>query len=243
MIKRALWVSALAFPILTGRAFADDAAEKVDILIEKYTRAIGGRTAIDRIQTREVEAKQHKGPKLLYYWQKPDKVLLVEGKQKIGFDGGSGWMLSKKKRVTRLPKGSQLPLEQDANPIRYVRLRSLYSDLQAAPPESVGSRQMNVLVAPNELGSTKFYFDAETHLLTRIEETGERSAYYEHSTEFSNYQDVDGIKFPFRIVHTSTEPGGPNQEIRISKVTQNIELKPGMFEKPSGVTVTLGGKR
>lgn len=243
MIKRALWVSALTLPILAGRAIARDTNSKVDSLLENYTQALGGKAAIDRIQTREVEAKQHKGPKLLYYWQNPDKVLLVQDKQKVGYDGGSGWMLSKKKKVTRLPKGSQIPLEQDANPIRYVRMKTLYSDLEAAAPETIESREMNVLVAPNELGATKFYFDAETHLLSRIEETGETSAYYKHSTEFLDYQDVDGVKFPFRIVHTSTEPGVSRQEIRISKVTQNVELKPGIFEKPSGVAVTLGGKR
>ena len=52
-----------------------------------------------------------------------------------------------------------------------------------------------------------------------------------------------GIKFPFRIVHTSTEPGTKDQEIRISKVIQNVELKPSIFERPSSVAVTLGGKR
>jgi hypothetical protein len=44
-------------------------------------------------------------------------------------------------------------------------------------------------------------------------------------------------------VHSSNEPGAKDQEIRISKVTQNITLKPTIFDKPSGGAVTLGGKR
>lgn len=243
MNGKTLFLSALALQMLAGTCLADVPAQKVDLVIEQYTQAVGGKAALDRIQTREVQAQQHRGPKLTYFWQKPDKILLEKDKQRIGYDGGSGWMLSKKKRVTRLPKGAQRPLEQDADPLRYIRLRALYSEIDPAPPETVDSRKMDILVAPNELGATKFYFDAQTHLLKRIDETGDTSAYYKHSTEFGDYRDVNGIKFPYRIVHSSTEPGAKDQEIRVSKVTQNIELKASIFDKPSGGVVIFGGKR
>jgi hypothetical protein len=243
MIEKVCFIFGIGLSVAAFSAAARGPEAKVDSVIDSYTKAVGGTTAIDRIQTREVEAKEHKGPKLVYYWQRPDKILLEKQKQKIGYDGSSGWMLSQKKRVTRLPKGAQVPLEQDANPIRYVRLKALYSEINPAPPEIIESRKMDVLVAPNELGATKFYFDCESHLLARIEETGETSAYYKHTTDFTDYRDVDGIKFPFQILHTSTEPGIGDHEIRISRVTQNLELKPSIFERPSNVSVTLGGKR
>ncbi len=235
-------VGALALQLAAG-AYADEPPGNVDAVLGKYVSAEGGHAAIDRIQTREVQADQRHGPKMTYYWQKPDKVLLIRQKEKIGYDGGSGWVLSKKKRLTRLAKGAQRPLEQVADPIRYVRLKSLYSEVNPAPSEVIDGRRMDVLVAPNALGASKFYFDAETHLLARIEETGETSAYYKHVWDFSDYQEVDGIEFPFRLVHSSTEPDAKAEDIRISKVTQNIELKPRLFEKPENVAVTFGGKR
>ncbi len=226
--------------VLPASAAAPKAAGEV---ISQFVQAVGGAAAIDRIQTREIHAHRRHGPKLVYFWQKPDRVLLIEGKKKIGYDGASGWILSQKKRVSKLPKGAQQPLEMDANPLRYATLTRLYPEVAAAPPESLENRQMDVLIAPNDLGSTKFYFDDSTHLLARVEETGEISAYFKHVTDFMDYQEIDGIKLPFRIVHNSTEPGAKTEDIRISEVLQNIPLNPTLFRKPASGAVVLGGKR
>ncbi len=217
--------------------------EPTDEVISQFVQAVGGPAALDRIETREIHAQRRHGPKLTYFWQKPNKVLLVEGKKKIGYDGGSGWVLSEKKHVSKLPKGSQQPLEMDANPLRYATLKRLYPDVEPAAPETLEDRKMDVLVAPNDLGMTKFYFDDSTHLLARVEETGEISAYFKHVTDFMDYQEIDGIKLPFRIVHNSNEPGAKAEDIRISKVIQNMPLKPGLFSKPASGAVVLGGKR
>ncbi len=219
------------------------ASRSVDQILHDYATAVGGEAAVDKIETREVVASEHHGSKVTYYWQKPNKVLLISKNGKIGYDGSSGWVLSKKKRVTRLPKGAQRPLEMNANPLGYVHLKSMYSDVNVAPPEEVDDRQMDVLTAPNDIGTTKFYFDRSTHLLTRIEELGESSAYYKHVAEFSDYKDVDGVKLPFRIVHRSGEPGGGAHDLRIKDVQQNVELKSTMFSKPNTAGVVLGGKR
>ena len=180
---------------------------------------------------------------MTYIWQKPNKVLLESGKVKQGYDGGSGWMLSSKKKVSKLPKGSQIPLEIDANPLRYVHFRQIYSEVKAAPPASYGERRMDVLVAPNNIGLSKFFFDAQTHLLARVEELGEVSAYYKQIFEFMDYRDVDGVKLPFRIIHSSEQPGDGDEELRYTKVEQNIPLKAELFSRPKGAVVVLGGKR
>jgi hypothetical protein len=132
----------------------------------------------------------------------------------------------------------------DANPLRYVYLKTLYpGGVSVAPNETVDSRPMNVLVAPNNLGAAKLYFDAQTHLLCRVEETGEVSAYYKNIAEFIDYKKVENVLFPFRIVHSSTAPGGAKTEFRISHVTENVKLEPGIFDRPQAGAVILGGKR
>ena len=239
-IRFLLFIIAAQAPI---RAADPPAAANIDRILQNYIQAVGGQAAIDRIQTREVHAERHHGAKLTYFWQKPNKVLLIAKKEKIGYDGSGGWVLSKKKHLTRLAKHAQQPLEIDANPIRYVHLKTLYFELNAAPPEEVDGTKMDVIVAPNDIGATKFYFDQSTHLLARIDETGETSAYYKQTIEFQNYKEVDGVRLPFRIIHSTTEPGRGSEDIRISKVLQNVDLKPDIFSKPTEGAVTFGGKR
>ncbi len=226
-----------------GLQARNNPGKPTDEVIAQFVQAVGGPAAIDRIETREIHAQRHHGPKLVYFWQKPNKVLLVEGKKKIGYDGGSGWILSQKKRISKLPKGSQQPLEMDANPLRYAGLKRLYADVSPGAPETLEGRKMDVLIAPNDLGSTRFYFDNSTHLLARVEETGETSAYFKHVTDFMDYQEIDGVRLPFRIVHNSNEPGAKAEDIRISKVIHNVSINPALFSKPASGAVVLGGKR
>jgi hypothetical protein len=229
--------------LASGALYAQTQLHTVDEILQAYTRALGGAAAVDKIGTREIDAKLHHGPKVTYYWSKPDKVLRVSHGEKVGYDGSSAWALSSKKKLTKLPKADQQRLEMNANPLRYAHMKDLYSEVNIAPDERIDGQPMHVLIAPNNIGSTKFYFDPGTHLLMRIEELGDTSAYYKQVTEYSEYKAVDGIQFPFRIEHRSEEPGGNKQDLRISKVEQNVELKAEIFAKPQLANVTLGGKR
>jgi hypothetical protein len=215
----------------------------VDSVLHAYVQALGGEAALNRIADRQIEAKIHHAGKVIYFWAKPNKVVRVAHGEKVGFDGSSSWMLSRKKKLTKLPKAEQWELETNANPVRFAHLRDLYADVEPAAAERLDDRPMNVLVAPNNIGSTKFYFDTSSHLLVRIEEFGVTSAYYKQVTEFLDYKTADGIQFPFRIVHSTTEPGMKGKELRIASLDQNVGLKPEFFTKPQLGAVTLGGKR
>lgn len=215
----------------------------VDEVLRGYIQALGGEAALKKIENREITAKSHIIGKVTYYWAEPNKVMRVSNGEKRAYDGGSGWVLSKKKKLTKLPKTEQTELETNANPLRYAHLKDLYSEIDPAPAERIDDQPMDVLVAPNNIGSTKFYFDRGNHLLVRVEDKGVISAYYEHITEFRDYRKVDGVLYPFRIFHSTDEPGRRDEEIRVSKIEQNVDLDARMFSKPSVTTVTLGGKR
>jgi len=206
--------------------------ESVNNVLAAYTSALGGAAAIDRIATREVRGTLGLHAHVTYYWQKPNKVLRIGKRDRIGFDGSSGWIAVRRGRTRRLGRDAGKRLEIDANPLRYIRLKEMYSELGPGPPETVDARAMHLIVAPNNLGETKFYFDAGTHLLRRIEEIGETSAYFKTSTEFLNYQKVNAVRFPFRIVHSTTEPGGAKEDLRVSKVIENAPVNPAAFSNP-----------
>jgi hypothetical protein len=219
------------------------AGRPADSIWADYVAAVGGSEAVDRFTSRETVIDVRHGKDLTLYWLKPDKVLAVGKKERTGYDGAHGWILSSKNKVKKLVRGAELPLEMDANPLRYVHIKDFYSELDPAPAAEIDGEKMDVIIAPNNLAATKLYFDAGTHLLRRVEEKGETSAYFTNTTDYLDYRAVDGVRMPFRIIHTTTEPGGRTEDLRVKKITNNVTLQTEMFSKPMPGQVVLGGKR
>jgi hypothetical protein len=232
-----------AFLLFFALAASAEPPKTVDVVLSDYTRAVGGLPAVDAVNTRRITASAGLLGKAQLYWQKPNKVVLVTSKGKTGYDGGSGWFYSKKKHLIRLSQGQQMPLEIDGNPLRYVHMKQLYSEIDAAPQKTVDDTLMDVLVAPNDLAQTVFYFDAHTHLLARLEEKGETSAYFTQTVWFEDYQTVDGVQFPFRITHKTSDKGGTSEEFRVKQIEDNISMNPDIFSKPQSTNLVFGGKR
>jgi hypothetical protein len=215
----------------------------VESILSDYVKAVGGYAAVDRLTTRETVASLHRGPRITLYWQKPNQVLSLDKKERIGYDGSRGWTLSSKRKIKKLAKGAEVPIEMDANPLRFVHIHDFYSELNPAPDEEIEGEKMEVIVAPNNLSATKLYFDAATHLLRFVDESGEVSAYFKNTVEYLDYQEVDGVRLPFRILHTTTEPGGASEDLRIKKITHNVPLQPQIFSTPLAGHTVMGGKR
>jgi hypothetical protein len=220
--------------------FAAEVGPPVNQVIQAYVQALGGQPALDRISSRQLEAKGHE--KATYIWQAPNKVLRMRGPVREGFDGGTAWLETKRKKVQKLPRSVEEEMETDANPVRYARLHEMFTDLNPAPKESVDGTLMDVIVAPNHIGSTKLFFNSSTHLLCRIEEFGLTSAYFKHVIEFSDYKEFDGIKLPTRIDRESEEPGAEKGVTRLLNIKQNIEVDARLFERPNIAATVLGGK-
>ncbi len=214
-----------------------------DAVLADYIKAAGGLPAINAITSRKIRATTGLLEKQELYWQKPDKVLLLADKEKTGYDGSVGWVYTKRKKVRRLSQGQQMPLEIDGNPLRFVNMRQLYSEIDPAPPLMVDGKLMDVLVAPNDLAKTTFYFDAQTHLLARIDEKGDTSAYFTQVTWFEDYKPIDGIMFPRLITHKTSDKSGSKEEFRIKSIEDNIVLDAEVFSKPQSTKLVLGGKR
>jgi hypothetical protein len=225
------------------KGVAAESSLPVDKVIQLYIQALGGQGPLDRISSRQLEIKSHSRQKTVYFWQAPNKVLRIKGPERQGSDGSNAWLETKRKKVQKLPRADQEEMETDANPIRYAHLRQMFTDLNSAPRESLDGTPMDVIVSPNHIGSTKLFFDTSTHLLRRIEEFGVSSAYFKHVTEFSNYEEFDGIKLPTQIDRQSEEPGAEKGTVRLSKIKQNIEINAALFNRPNIAATVLGGKR
>lgn len=226
---------ALAVDIPAGRP--------VESIWADYVKAVGGQEAVDRFTSRETAIDVHRGKDLTFYWQKPNKVLSVSKKERVGYDGAHCWSLSAKNKVKKLSHGAELPLEMEADPLRFVHLKEIYSEIDPAPSEEIDGEKMDVIIAPNNLAATKLYFDASTHLLRRVEEKGEISAYFTNTIDYLDYQEVDGVRMPYRMLHATTEPDSHAEDLRVKKITHNLTLQAVMFSKPEPGQVVLGGKR
>ncbi len=214
-----------------------------DAILGDYVKAVGGLDAVDRLTTRETLGELHGGPKVTLYWQKPNLVLSMTKKEREGYDGARGWILTKKRKIKKMSRGAELPIEMDANPLRFVHMKDFYTELDPAPAQEIDGEKMEVILAPNNIATTKLYFDAATHLLRRVEGNGEVSAYFTNTVEFLDYKEVDGVKLPFHILHSTTEPGGEHTDLRIKTITHNIHLQPEIFSKPIPGQAVMGGKR
>ena len=235
-----IWMCAVAYVACAAEA---PAGRSADSILADYVKAVGGQEAVDRFTSRETVIDVHHGRDVTLYWQKPNMVLSVGKKERTGYDGAHCWTLSSKSKVKKLVRGAEVPLEMEANQLRYVHSKDFYSELDPAPSEEIDGEKMDVLVAPNNLAATKLYFDATTHLLRRVDEKGETSAYFTDTLDYLDYREVDGVRLPFRMIHTTTEPNSRAEDLRVKKITHNVTLPPQIFSKPLPGQVVLGGKR
>ncbi len=215
----------------------------VDAILADYVKALGGAAAIDSIKNREMKIDVHRASDVTLYWSQPNKVLSVGKRERMGFDGAHAWTLSAKSKVKKLPHGAEIALEMEANPLRFAHAQDLYDELNPAPAAEIDGQKMDVIIAPNKTGETKLYFDSGTHLLRRVEEKGESSVYFVNTLDYTDYQDVDGVRVPYRIVHKTTAPEVKAEDFKVKEITQNLELREEMFTKPLPGKVVLGGKR
>ncbi len=217
-------------------------ADSVDRILASYVTALGGQAAVDHILSRVENVQSGHGAKAKVTWLAPDKVLRVTKHERQGYDGNAAWYETPRKRVQKLQRSVLEELETDANPIRYIHLKDLYRDLETGATARLGDKQMDVIVAPNSLGATKFFFDRSDHLLYRIEEFGVASAYFKHIVEFRDYKELDGIKLPVHIVRSTDEPGAEQGDLHLTRITQNGDVPSQSFQRPSVGTVISGGK-
>ena len=79
--------------------------------------------------------------------------------------------------------------------------------------------------------TTKLYFDAESGLVLRSEETAAKpNGAYTTKVDMDDYRDVDGLMVPFRMKRTEK---GSVIKIRLTQVKNNLSIDDEMFVKPA----------
>jgi hypothetical protein len=218
----------------------------VDGVLEKYVKAIGGKEAWNKVESRSIKAEfedpsgaasgwtlQAKAPnkRLTRMESSPWGVLLD------GFDGTTAW--SKNQNRVRTKDGDELSrAEKEADLRREIRLKELYPDLVFKGTETLDGEEVQVLESkPTPSSKERFSFSAKTGFLVRWQSEFKNAQGNDDARveiRYSDYRAVDGLQYPhvqrFKIV-----AAGHDIELgmKVKEVKHNEKFEDSIFSKPS----------
>jgi len=215
-----------------------EARSTLDSVIERYIEAVGGLAAIQNLTTRVCSGKLvtdlpsrtppfYEALTIEASAKVPHKWLLVsrdsEAVHKYGSDGEIGWRQGldsiDRDETMRRPKLAFL-----LDPQGPLHLQDYFPAMDLKGTDATGGREVYVVESERDRAHYTLYFDVETGILSQI-------GYW---WDLEDYREVDGVKFPFRIV---TGRKGGSSTYSFNEVRHNVTLEDAVFAKPDPATV------
>lgn len=232
-----LFTLVLAF---ASAAFGQTTPTVAEIL-DKYTKALGGREANEKIKSRTTTGTLQIAPMGIsgtFETQAaaPNKTYTKSSVAGVGdlidaFDGTTSWTDNplQGKRDRQGEELVQAKLTSDF--YREINLARLYPKMELKGTEKIGDSDAYVIVAtPEGTQPETLYFDTKTGLLVRrdgvaVSPEGKQAT----KTFFEDYREVDGVKVPFKIRTVL-----PQFEVTITtaEVKHNVPVDDAKFSKP-----------
>jgi len=223
--------------ILTDLSIEDSLGITAHEVIDNYLEAIGGRDlfaeVVDRTtimrgtamgQSLTILVKQ-KVPAKLYQEIKVGKVV-----QNVYFDGERGMMVVGDNNIEIEKKElEKLKIEATMNLLLDPEAYGL--DISIIRIEQVDSIDCYVIkmVLPSGLRWQQFYSVETGYKLKEIKEIHTQQGLFEQESFYSDYRNVDGIKFPFKIVQNM---GMQKLELNVSSIMLNTGISDKVYQLP-----------
>ena len=204
-------------------------------ILDNYIKAIGGRENILKVKDRTTVMKgtaEGRAIKITIYQKMPNKMreIINTGMfiQSIYFNGKKGVMEVGGKTFD--VKGIQLEnLKYESSLHLLPDIDSMGIKLKYAGVDTVNGKQAYkvFLIFPSGVEWTQFY-DPETWLKVKESKTVKTAqGTYTQDTYLSNYQDINGIKYPFSVKQTL---GRQKMSFRVTMISVNDNLNDKLFE-------------
>jgi len=231
------------FAALTFFSFASR-AQTVEEVIAKNTQAHGGTEKLKSVHSLRVTAKFSQGSFRADFRQenkRADKVreeFIIQGLAQVqAYDGKTGWQIS--------PFGGR----KDPELLSQDDLKSLVvdSDIDGPLMDYKGKGHKAELVGHDSVEGTDcfkiklsmkngdvryYYLDADSYLELKLEiQTTIRGALQENELYYGDYEQVNGIYYPF-AVEQAQKGSASRAQITVEKIEQNIPLEDAHFSMP-----------
>ena len=209
-------------------------AQTAEEIVQKALEARGGVEKIKAVQTERVSGQvsfsRGMAGTFVVELKRPLKMhteITVEGQKIIRvYDGKStGWMINPflgNKEVQPLPSEDLKTISDESDfdgPL--VNYKAKGNQVELAGKEKLDDKPVYRLKLTNKNGGVRFYFfDASSFLLLKwegIRKNGEEDLPWE--SFFSDFHDVQGLKYPFRI-----DQGSPGSEFKKTLIAEKIEI-------------------
>lgn len=236
---------------------ASDGLPTADEVLDKYVQALGGKAAVEKVQTRmaranEVSSEGHKAT-VESYAKAPDRLWSTTTQAApartvftVGIGGASPWRhVEREGRPPMAGPLRDMELAQVARMAEFfpaLRLRESYKNLAVVGTDKIPvlergtaskiDHDVYVLVgrAPDGVRE-RFYFDMKTGLLVR---RAARFATYlgglPIEVDYGDYRPVAGVKEPF-TTRWSTSDGGWTDTFTV--IRHNVPVDDAKFEMPA----------
>jgi hypothetical protein len=209
-------------------------------LFAKYTRAIGGESAISRLTTRHLIVTTNAGGQSVRIDQFATSRGLVlqtttAGPQTVtnGFDGKHAYSISGG-AATVVSGVNEENIKLNSVFLRSLRLNDVYSSARTVRKEQLGGREVYVVSGALKLDryTDLLFFDADSGLLAR-RTTLTRTALglLPQTDDFENYREVEGVKISMDQVRSV--PGVVAGRWHVEEIRFNEPMDDAKFAMPS----------
>lgn len=216
--------------------------QKVDPILDRYGRAIGGRAAWEKLTSQvmmgtiQIPSMNLSGT-IMIHQKAPDKFMsavIINGAAfQQGFDGIQGWTNDPKNGLREQTGPELAEAKRGADFLHAFKMGRVYTKIVVAGEEKIGERDTWVLeaTAPEGGDPTRMYFDTHSGLLLRvISQNHDADGVTPLREDFDDYREVDGVKVPFEWRETN---GDTTYTLTFSEVHHDVELSDSEFARPA----------
>lgn len=223
--------------ILTDLSIEDSLGITAKEVIDNYLEAIGGRDLFAEVKDRTTIMRgtamgqnltllvKQKIPAKLY-----QEIKVGEMKQNVYFDGERGMMVMGDNNI-EIEKKELEKLKVEATMKMLLDPEAYGLQISLTGVEQVDSIDCYVvkMVLPSGLRWLQYYSIVTGLKLKEIKELHTRQGLFEQESFYSDYRNVSGLKFPFKIVQNM---GMQKLELNVSSIKLNTGISDNVFVIP-----------
>lgn len=219
-------------------------AQTVDEVIAKNIEARGGLDKLQSVRSIRTTAKFTQGSFRADFLQenkRADKVreeFIIQGMAQVqAYDGKTGWQISPfggRKDPELLSQDDLKSLAVDADidgPL--IQYKEKGNKAELVGHDSMEGTDCFKIKLSMKNGDVRYYYlDSDSHLELKVEiQTTIRGALQESELYYGDYEQVNGIYYPFTI--EQAQKGSTSRaQISVEKIEQNIPLEDALFSMP-----------